>query len=263
MSPQSLVTEAHVREALAVDKGTTAQLTSWSVVDFTKQGDNYACFVSSVRVKFLLDGQSSEVVYVVKLNPCRNFESMREFTQNVFEKESKFYLSLLPELNSVLNEIGLRDLKFPKCPYASLEKYKEIIFLEDLRPRGFKMFDRKKGMDKAHIALLMQELARLHAASILLQAKTPDEDLTVRYSCLKKGWAYFFNNSETLLKVLESQVKNSREMLIKFGGYERAVTWIDTIILPRLVEIFEEQMENNKYKVVGHGDCWNNNILFR
>ena len=43
-------------------------------------------------------------------------------------------------------------------------------------------------MDEAHVTLVLKELARLHAASLLLQIKTPDEDLEAQHPYIKKSW---------------------------------------------------------------------------
>ena len=262
VTPHSLVTEDHVRAALISDKGTAAHLTDWKVVDFTKKGDNYACVVSSVEVKYVLNGRSSKVVYVVKLNSGRTFGSKDTIHRMVFQKESKFYLNLAPQINSVLKEIGQREINFPECLYASLEKGKEIIFLKDLRPMGYKMADRKRGMDKAHAVLVVRELARLHAASLLLQNKTPDEDLGEKCPYLKENSSYFIRNFDEMFNLIKDSLKFSQTFVTKVGGYERVSAWIDTVI-PNLVEIFYEQLECGEPKVVCHGDCWINNLLFR
>ncbi len=56
--------------------------------------------------------------------------------------------------------------------YASSYKLgKEVLILEDLRKRHFKLFDRRRGMDVPHATLVLKELGRLHAASLLLEKK--------------------------------------------------------------------------------------------
>lgn len=264
-TPQSLITEEDVAAALRKDKGPGARLTSWSVVDFTKKGDNYACVVSSVAVRYARGSEDGEVVYVVKLNPCRKMESFREFTHGVFEKECKFYLKLVPELNRKLENAGQTLLRVPRCFHGCLEHDREMIFLEDLRPRGFKMFDRKKGLDVAHATLILQELARLHSASVLLQAETPDEDLAEIYSFLKPDWFELgapADSPNSIATLFDGYLQNAIEILKAVGGYARAIAWVESI-RPRVIDIFKTKLGKASFSVVCHGDCWNNNVLFR
>lgn len=258
----SLLKEAHVRAALAADKGVAVRLTAWKVVDFSKKGDNYVSAVSSVEVTYELDGQSQEVSYIVKLNPCRNSESSKEYDTIFFHNESSFYLDIVTDMNSILSDIGFNELKVPKCFHVDLEKYKEIIFLEDLRVQGFKMADRRQGLDEAHVRLVLEELAKFHSASFLMQAKAPGEDLAFRYPFLQRCWPYILKNNSLALTLFKGNLKYCRELLLKVGGYERAIKWIDSVI-PSLIDVIDEQTKRGRFKVVCHGDVWSNNTLFR
>ncbi|XP_045586387.2 uncharacterized kinase-like protein D1044.1 [Procambarus clarkii] len=258
-TPHSLVTEDHVKKALLADKGSDALLESWVMEDFTKQGDNYACVVSSVRVKFSLHGDISEVVYIVKLNPCRNIEAVEHITRLLFSKEAKFYLNLASLMSAELTAIGHEPLRIPVCFHGSLESGHEILFLKDLRPRGFKMFDRRKGLDVAHTTLILQELARFHASSVLLEAKCPGGDLSLQHDYLLGDWT----TADNMPALFDRYLENAIQMLNKVGGYKRATTWIESL-RGKVKDIFEEQLgSRGKFIVVCHGDCWNNNVLFR
>ncbi|KAK4314063.1 hypothetical protein Pmani_014625 [Petrolisthes manimaculis] len=260
VTPQSLVTEEEVKAALRLDKGSDALLKSWSMVDFTKKGDNYACVVSSVQVQYSLNQENMEVVYIAKLNPCRHVKEFDGMTVVLFRKESEFYSNLVPELNSVLTEVGQKSLRFPKCFHGCLDKNKEVILLEDLRPHGYKMFDRRRGLDVAHITLILKELGRLHASSRLLQAKTPDQDLTVTHDFLVPD--VMADESFGLRDVFDRQLDQGIELLERFGGYERSIAWVKSLKL-ELAKLMTKHLGRSKYNVVCHGDCWNNNVLFR
>ncbi|KAK3873170.1 hypothetical protein Pcinc_021806 [Petrolisthes cinctipes] len=260
VTPQSLVTEEEVKAALRLDKGSDALLKSWSMVDFTKKGDNYACVVSSVHVQYSLNQENMEVVYIAKLNPCRHVKDLEKMTSVIFRKESEFYLNLVPELNSVLTEVGQKALRFPKCFHGCMDKNKEVILLEDLRPQGYQMFDRRRGLDVAHITLILKELGRLHASSRLLQAKTPDLDLAETHDFLVPD--IFADESMGYRDVFHRQLDQSIEVLERFGGYERSVAWVKSLKL-EFVKLMKKHLGRSKYNVVCHGDCWNNNVLFR
>ncbi|XP_064120747.1 uncharacterized protein LOC135225343 [Macrobrachium nipponense] len=233
--PKSIITEDHVKKALIANKGIQAVLKSWKVADFTKRGDNYACEVTSVEVKYSLnDKEECEVTYVVKLNPHRNFGDFQEVAPFFFEKEGKFYEELVPALNEALMSAGQKPLPFAKCFLVSLEEGKEQLYFEDLRARGFKMFDRRKGMDKYHVALVISELARLHGASYLLTKKVlKGESAGGRYEFITKDLLDFTPNTKELF-----------------------LSWIE-----RGVDTGEYKVQDSTAYAMG--DCWNNNLLFR
>lgn len=255
----NLITEEAVKEALKAHKGGEARLTSWQIKDFTSKGDNYASVVSSVELDFDLNGNDESITYIVKINPCHGMESFEEMTHTVFLKEAEFYIKLLPQLNGVLREHELSPLAVPECHYGTLEKKKELIFLEDLRPRGFKMFDRRKGLDVAHASLVLKELARLHAASLLLQKKDPEYS---KDTLLHRGWINMTEDGSAIIKMLEGVMDTGILIMKKVGGYESSVTWAEST-KSKLREIFEKQMEPCKHQVICHGDAWNNNLLFK
>ncbi|XP_064120880.1 uncharacterized protein LOC135225539 [Macrobrachium nipponense] len=229
--PKSLITEEYVKKALIADKGIQAVLKSWKVIDFTKRGDNYASEVTSVEVKYSLNDKEEFVTYVVKLNPHRNFGEFQEAEPFLFEKEGKFYKELMPVLNEVLMSAGQKPLRYAKCFFVSLEEGKEQLYFEDLRARGFKMFDRRKGMDECHIALVFSELARLHAASYLLTKKVlKGESAGARYEFLSKDLLDFTpNTKELFVSWMERCVDTGVIMLDKIGGYETASAWLKSL----------------------------------
>ncbi|XP_064121411.1 uncharacterized protein LOC135225818 isoform X2 [Macrobrachium nipponense] len=263
--PKSIITEEYVKKALIADKGIQAVLKCWKVADFTKRGDNYACEVTSVEVKYSLnDKEECEVTYVVKLNPHWNFADSEDHTQLFFEKEGKFYEELVPALNEALMSAGQKPLRFAKCFLVSLEEGKEQLYLEDLRARGFKMFDRRKGMDECHIALVISELARLHGASYLLTKKVLEgESAAARYEFLSKDLLNFSPNiKELYVSCMESNVDTGLMMLDRIGGYETAIGWLKSF-KSEVENVLSSGIQSTRFRSICHGDCWNNNLLFR
>ncbi|XP_064121415.1 uncharacterized protein LOC135225818 isoform X6 [Macrobrachium nipponense] len=263
--PKSIITEDHVKKALIADKGIQAVLKCWKVADFTKRGDNYACEVTSVEVKYSLnDKEECEVTYVVKLNPHRNFGDFQEVAPFFFEKEGKFYEELVPALNEALMSAGQKPLPFAKCFLVSLEEGKEQLYFEDLRARGFKMFDRRKGMDKYHVALVISELARLHGASYLLTKKVlKGESAGGRYEFITKDLLDFTpNTKELFLSWIERGVDTGVMMLDRIGGYESASAWLKSM-KSEVENVLSSGIQSTRFNSICHGDCWNNNLLFR
>ncbi|XP_069184328.1 uncharacterized protein [Procambarus clarkii] len=264
-SPLDNITEAHVKTALTADKGSEADLVSWSIIDFTKEGDNFATIVTSVSVTFSLAGKESKTSYVIKLKPpLPPGEVLSAFFSSIFKKEAEFFREILPLLNAELTTRGLGCLRMAKWFYTSLNKDEEMIFLEDLRSRGFKTFDRKKGMDVAHATLVLQELAKLHAASLLLKATAPEQDLADRFTHIKVDWMNFPENVKKHFNCMFSTYfMCSSELLHNMEGYEVAKQWLARH-KNNSIDLLELQLvRNSKFDVLCHGDCWINNVLFR
>lgn len=236
---------------------------SWSVGDVVGKGDNYASQVSSIKVKFSVDDEDFEANYVVKINPCRDLGSFTEFTRTIFKKETNFYMTLLPEMNLALTNSGQKVLCFPKCFHVSQETDRELIFMEDLRDKGFKMTDRTMGLDFAHTSLALKELARLHAASHLVLGKLTDQDISHHYDFLFKDLTnHNEKNPDALIPMFQGYLRQAVALTSQIGGYDRVVSWIERLKL-RVREVLEEQLSLGQYNAVCHGDCWSNNMLFR
>lgn len=88
--------------------------------------------------------------------------------------------------------------------------------VEDLRPRHFKMFDRRRGMDVPHATLVLKELGRLHAATLSLEKKLGCT-LTEKWPVLIEKWLEEDNTGmgEMFQKLMESQMEASAMIMEK------------------------------------------------
>ncbi|KAB7495912.1 hypothetical protein Anas_12427, partial [Armadillidium nasatum] len=148
-----LVTDSLVKSALEKDKGEDAELISFEVKPFTKAGDNYLCVIAEVLIKYRLDDSEYDVSYVAKLNPLRPESSMDEVLEEMFGRETDILSIIIEGMNEQLEMLDLPPIKAPKLFSWSLEKNNEGFLAENLREEGFKMFDRRKGMDLNHCTL--------------------------------------------------------------------------------------------------------------
>ncbi|XP_068229656.1 uncharacterized protein [Palaemon carinicauda] len=262
VDPKTLITDEDVKAALLSDKG-EAELTSWEVVDFTKEGDNYSTFVTSIQVTYSANDEESQVSYVVKVNPCRNLEGFESITHALFEKEGNFYQTIVPDLNSALEEVGMEKLNVPGCYHVNLEAGHEQIYFEDLRERGFQIIDKRQALDIAHVNLVLKELAKLHAASRLLQEKSPGEAMVEKYDPILRDW---FNQGEEanaiLIPVLQAHFIQAGDILENAGVDRRVLDWIESL-MPNLPDVISNNMQSDTFGSICHGDCWSSNMLFR
>ncbi|CAL4073721.1 unnamed protein product [Meganyctiphanes norvegica] len=256
-----IISDEAVQATLTADQGKDAKLDAWKNVPFTKKGDNYASFVTGIHVNYTKGDQKGECSYVVKINPCRPHisEDIPDYMPMVFEKEGKFFLELLPELNQIMTQSGQNRLPFPKCYYAQYTEEKQMIIFEDLRSKGFKMIDRRKRMDLQHAIVVIQGLGRMHASSIIMQKEKSIDDLKTLYPFLfNEYWS-----GPTLEKEVSQGIATGKDILSMVGGHKEAINWLDKI-LPNISEFFSKNLAFvPPFSAICHGDCWINNILFK
>ncbi|XP_050727767.1 uncharacterized protein LOC127004245 isoform X2 [Eriocheir sinensis] len=259
------LTEDLVLEALRKDKGEAAQLVLWRCKDFTKKGDNYVCFVTSVSVEYKEEGQAEprHVSYVAKIAHQMK-GGMTKMRNDVFLKEGASYIEILPAANEALKELHMDAIRTAKGYSASYTLGQEVLILEDLRQRHFKMFGRRRGMDVPHATLVLQELGRLQAASQLLETRMGCA-LTEKWPILNETWVSDDNSemSAVFQKMIETQMEASAVIMEQIPNSEHIVSWLRKNKATGRDIIKDATGPAGKFTVMTHGDCWTNNILFR
>ncbi|RXG67077.1 hypothetical protein Avbf_13162 [Armadillidium vulgare] len=124
--------------------------------------------VKSAWLGYRLNGSEFDASYVAKLNPLHPVSSFTEVLEEMFGRETDILSTIVGGMNEQLEMLELPPLKTPKLFSWSLEKSKEAFLAENLRVQGFKMFDRRKGMDLNHCTLALKELGRFHAKFIVI-----------------------------------------------------------------------------------------------
>ncbi|KAK7069163.1 hypothetical protein SK128_005565, partial [Halocaridina rubra] len=259
-----LVFSNQVEEALRFDKGDDALMTSWTTEDFTSKGDNYVSIITRVVVHYNRGEDKKEVTYVVKIKQMKQSGCASDFDNMVFNKEGKFYSKLLPMLNSELLSIKQEPLKMPRCLHPNWCEEQNHIFLEDLKPFKYILYDRRKSLDVQHTKLVLTELGRFHASSYLLHSKNPKWKVHQDFNFLKWEWFTYSEKTKKAIEVLVEGGLKTAAKLAKVAGYESVSKWYEEIA-PDGVKILEEQIMrgSSHFNAISHGDCWISNMLFR
>ena len=255
-----------VEKVLKIDKGNDVKFISHTILDFAGNVVTFNSSITSVEVLYSLHNAPGKVSYIVKMNP-RLPNGYAGYSELLFLKEVKFYEDLVPLLNTELLAVNEPPLKVPRCYFTKLEPSREAMYLEDLRVQQYTMFDKTKGLDKQHTEMGLAELARFHAASVLLMAK---EDLSLeglreKYPTMQEVF-YTFNGKESAIQlneVLHNVIDDAAKVAGASTGYEE----VSKVLRTKQVNIrhlFDEEMQAREpFIVMNHGDLWTNNFLYR
>ncbi|XP_018321722.1 uncharacterized protein LOC108734592 [Agrilus planipennis] len=156
------------------------QLKSYSTKNLTSAGDNYGSIMLSITLN--IHNTSTKENYEKHL--VGKMPLVNEFFRNIFKvdltfkKEALIYRDVLPFFNKFYKNRTSTELDmFPKYLGGQLNYDKStdrihndsIIFLEDLKIKGYKTLDRFKGFDENTAKIVIQALATLHATTIAIK----------------------------------------------------------------------------------------------
>jgi len=259
----SIITKEMVLEVLRKDKGSDAILKSFKVIDFAAKGDNYSSFVTSIDAEYTIEGKISSAKYIAKMNPKRGFSAGEAFTASQFKHENKFYAVLLPELNEILQANHQEAMRVPKFYHYSDEAGSQIMIFEDMRERGFKLFDRLKGVDELHAELVFRELGRLHAAGKLLIESYGEQEAIAKFKLMEDA-SSLDEYKEMTDEYFTSSMVTGAELAENLGQKYHRAAQVMREMAPGVKETLNKLFEPKQpFATILHGDFWSNNILFR
>ncbi|KAE8751674.1 EcKinase 2 [Frankliniella occidentalis] len=236
----------------------------------SKPGDNYLGLLYRVEVR---EGEAAEPTLrlIAKLMP-RSERRRRETRMVVFfDNECNVYHTVLPGLNRFVGEVrgadvDARDSSFPYTAplhhaHQGGVEGEDTIVLEDMRPLGFTLQDRKAGLDEHHVRAVLRALAHLHAASIAMQDQRPDEFAKLRGHVRET----LFCASNPCASYLEEMVQRTYGYIKErfpegSAGYIKMKSLLEGYI-GVMAELTAESKDGGN--AILHGDTWTNNVLFK
>ncbi|XP_014291754.1 uncharacterized protein [Halyomorpha halys] len=131
-------------------------------------GDNYMSTVFRYTVSLLdSNNNADKKELLVKKLPSNIAWREALGCELAFRNEAIAYDVIIPSMKKFRSE---DNLAFPMCFHASVE----YTILEDLKPLGFKMVDRRLGLDLIHAKLALKELGRFHGTSLAMKHSQPE-----------------------------------------------------------------------------------------
>ena len=121
------------------------------------------------------------------------------------------------------------------------------------------MAERTLGLDLKHCLLVMRQIGRYHAASVVLQQNSPDRFICFRESMFRsEGFA-------SCKQIFRTSLTNLAKEVEKWPRYkealnEKLLNMADSAYTRFIDSVKRDEQEFN---VLCHGDLWLNNMMFR
>lgn len=221
----------------------------------TTTGDGYASEIWKVKVQH----QSEHMDFVVKSIGGGGVHGKMQHLDAAFKNEIRFFTKVFTEMDSLQRA---RKVKAPfestKCYAASLKQGEEALVLEDLKAKGFQLYDRLKPFDEVHVILVLQHYAKFHALSLALHDQRPETFEKVTASMINVMAMVMPNFADTF----KTQIRKNAKMFKQRGLTE------ESCVTEKIATDFEDIIYqfsecSDPYVVVTHGDCWCNNMMFK
>ncbi|KAL5275483.1 hypothetical protein ACFFRR_001384 [Megaselia abdita] len=253
-----------IKNAFPLEKNYELKIKSGS-----SKGDNYIGVVYRATViqrKEKKDAKDNFSV-IIKVPPQNPIRRKQFFARPCFLREALAYEEILPIYKEFQNKkkINLEDsfFEYPDCYKTLTEDYHEAVFLKDLQLDGFRMFNRLEELSLDYVILVIKILAKLHAVCFAIKDQNPD--LIEKYKTIpdifeerREDVGFRFYLEELKGRAMDSlNPKTDEKEIHQLTTFFRDGTTYDYLMNS------VDGKSAEPYSVLGHRDCWNNNVLFK
>ncbi|CAG9863302.1 unnamed protein product [Phyllotreta striolata] len=236
------------------------------VTESNSKGDGYSGQMRFVKV-VTKEGKNNSVVYELVLKAGRESEKLREVCpmEDVYLREIHMYTEVFPAVEKLQREFNIKTSykHYPKLFNFCKEDKKETLIFQNMKQIGYEVHERKQMQNLEHVLFVFRTYAKWHGASLALKIKKPElfHDLT-------KGMTDLMGDLLIESKMIDSigDYFTKALNLLKRNGREEVAKKIEENcdvekIVTKLTLSTDKDAE--KEAVILHGDCWNNNMMFK
>jgi len=172
-----------------------------------------------LSIKVSTDNTAKTFSFILKVQQKSTSDNFIDV--NMFPKEMEMYRKYVPAFEKLYKDAGLTITFSAKSFVLNRDVSEEYLLMENLQAKGFKMADRKKGLDMEHTKSALKKLAQWHAASIKYK------EINGPYSTLYNDGIYIEQTRDTFHNMFALAKDSFIQILGKFEGAEE--------FLPKLV----------------------------
>lgn len=250
VNPADYLNKSILEEALKRKENQDVEICDFEISKGSNKGDNYLSDIFRVDVNYKVNGGAKNCSVIAKcmLKGEETQKILEEY--NLFEKEREVYSKILPKMREVTG------IKFGPDFYYSTDD-ESVFFMENLTNDGYCLGDRINGLDLNHCKLIIERMAKFHAASMVLSEQNPEI-----YKNFKDG-IFKETDSGFMMDFVNCSFQLLVEVVKEWEGFEDILRKIE-----KIAENMNDRAKKCAYqptdiKVLNHGDCWTNNAMFK
>lgn len=226
------------------EKDQTIKLSSYDMSPAVAKGNNFASVILRCRLKYIQKGENKEKSIIIKA--ALQNDLLDQFdSQNV---EIAAYGRIFPRVHELLRSIGDESQLCPKT--LVIDKERKTLIFEDLKDMGYRMGDRKIGVDMDHVKLVVGAHAKLHACSMVIKERYAE-----KFEEFRRG--LYFEEAGLWLDFVRTMFREVSEAVRYWNGFEKygeKLKNMEKFVAEQACQIIKER--NEATSVLCHGDCW-------
>lgn len=233
-----------------------------NVTGQSEKGEGYIGDIAFVTLTGLNELNEEKELYLVLKMGKRSKTTRETFdVRRVCLREIYVYDKVFPVFKKFQQYRGTKIFDVvPKCYKTIVQDDVEVLVLENLKKRGFELNDCQIPMNDRHILYILNKYALFHATSFAMreQDKIAFEKLTANYDNMHKRImltdnmkSFISGRFERMREVIKETDQELEKLLVKV--FEKGSA-------EKLAEVINADVEEF---VIVHGDCWNNNFMFK
>lgn len=227
----------------------------YEVTPAVPEGSNYLGCLYRVKVNYKKECSKTveNISLIIKAPVAKSI--IKEFADKLdtVTREAEIYNTVLPQMNRYLEEDTIAPKKY-------FSPRKDMLVLEDLTSKGYRMCDRIKQLDHDHCMSCMRAIAKFHASSVALHNVNPKLIETVGKEVLFAEDTGWYESQNGYIKNCFTSTANGLKTVKAYEKFGEMVFQQIDSMWEKLVKVFSKE---KPFRVLNHGDVWTNNILFK
>jgi Ecdysteroid kinase-like family len=256
----SWLNEAFIQDILQKhDRNQDLRVKSLQIQQCGGKGDSYASMMYRIGTTFFDLKAPDSIIsqsLIAKTLPELDLalEKLGAGNYNVQDKEMEMYEKVLPEFERLLKSIDEDADIFPKV--LGVDRSYDVIILEDLQEKKFVMENRLLCLDLDHVLMALRKLARMHAASAVVNQRNPSALKNIDTGFFTRKTDSFHVMFESLCDAMLGEVATWEG----FEHYAKKLVNVRKSLVKNAQRAFD--CDEGDFHVLNHGDLWTNNLMY-